>query len=79
MLMVPQLIWSFNGNFPKFKVCLFFRLEQFSSNMFCNNSPLLILYFHIRFVFISRYALKSACNFSKINLFYDCCILVAKK
>lgn len=26
-----------------------------------------------------RYALKSACNFSKINLFYDCYILVAKK
>lgn len=58
--------------FVTFKVCLFFRLEQFSSNMFSNNYLLLIIYFHTCFVFIWRYILKKCFyyNFIKNNLFY---------
>jgi len=61
MLMVPQLIcWSFIASFLKFVTLIFQIRTGFFPGMFYNKSLLLILYFHISFVFIWRYALKNA-------------------
>lgn len=46
---ISQFMKNFIASFPKFKVCFFFILDQFSSIMECNILPLIIL-FYINFV-----------------------------